>query len=181
MLQWLGSDSFGRRMGIDTNDLVDRIAGFLRSVGIAVIERELADGTFLPGVLIEAGTLVVDRSRLRWPGDLLHEAGHLAVMPATLRSSLSDALDGEISAPHAGEVEATAWAYAACVALGIDASLLFHGGGYHGHSQGLVMTYTLGVYPGSAGLASAGLTRIGDEARKEGVAPYPHMIRWLRD
>lgn len=167
-------------MGIDSHDLVDRILGFLRAAGITVNERGLADGTFLPGVLIESGTLVVDRSKLRWPGDLLHEAGHLAVTPATLRASLSDALDGEMSAPCAGEVEATAWAYAACVALRIDASILFHGGGYHGHSAGLIQTYALGVYPGSAGLARAGLTLVGNEARERGVQPYPHMVQWLR-
>jgi hypothetical protein len=160
---------------------VDRIIGFLRGIGIDVVETALPDESFLPGVLIRAGTLVVDRARLRWPGDLLHEAGHIAVTPSTLRPALDAALETEAQAPHAGEAEATAWAFAALVHLGLDPALLFHDGGYGGHAAGLRMSFEVGVYPGAFGLAQAGLARIGDDARAAGVAPYPSMRRWLRE
>lgn len=159
----------------------DRIIAFLREAGIEVVETPVPTDSFLPGVLIRAGTLWVDRATLRWPGDLLHEAGHIAVTPAALRASLDAALETEALAPHAGEVEATAWAYAAVTYLGLDPALLFHEGGYGGHAEGLRTAYALGVYPGAFGLAQAGLARIGDAARAEGVAPYPHLLRWLRD
>jgi hypothetical protein len=34
------------------------------------------------------GGLVYDWERLTWPGDLLHEAGHIAVIPAALRPTI---------------------------------------------------------------------------------------------
>jgi len=162
------------------DELTDRIADFLRTIGIPVHEREVGDGAFLPGVRVRGGEIEFERARLRWPGDLLHEAGHIAVTAAAQRSQLPDLLDGHpIDAPG-GEIEATAWAWAALVALGLPAAVLFHEGGYHGRSDSLAMTYGLGVYPGSAGLAAAGLTRLGADAQASGVAPYPHMLRWLR-
>jgi hypothetical protein len=161
--------------------VADRIIAFLREVGIPVVETCLAENSFLPGVLIRGGTLWVDRDALRWPGDLLHEAGHIAVTPAALRPRLDAALETESLAPHAGEVEATAWAFAAVVHLQLDAALLFHDGGYGGHAAGLRTAYALGVYPGAFGLAQAGLARIGEAAAAAGVAPYPSLVRWLRD
>lgn len=161
--------------------LAERIAGFLREIGLRVREAPVPDDAFLPGVQVQAGEIIFDRARLAWPGDLLHEAGHIAVTPAARRHELPALLDDHpINAPG-GEIEATAWAYAACVHLGLPASVLFHPGGYHGRSESLVMTYSMGVYPGSAGLAAHGLTFVGEPARERGLPPYPHMLRWLRD
>jgi hypothetical protein len=162
------------------NDTTQTIVAFLRSIGISVQEAAVADDSFLPGVCIRDGCLIFDRSTLRWPGDLLHEAGHIATMPAPMRSTLSDALDATPEVAHAGEVEATAWAYAAVVHLRLKPSVLFHAEGYDGRSDQLIATYGLGVYPGCFGLAQAGMTRIGADALQEGVPPYPHMIQWLR-
>lgn len=41
-------------------------------------------------------------------------------------------------------------------------------------------TYAIGVYPGAAALEEIGLTLTGERAVAAGVAPYPHMIRWVR-
>lgn len=157
------------------------IVTFLREIGIAVREGAVADDSFLPGLVVERGEIVFDAARLTWPGDLLHEAGHIAVTPPAQRCLLPESLSGHPIEAEGGEVEATAWAYAASVALGLDPAVLFHEGGYHGKSSGLVMTYALGVYPGCKGLADAGMTRVGDQARQAGVAPYPHMTQWLRE
>ncbi|HEX8747929.1 MAG TPA: hypothetical protein VF717_12075 [Pyrinomonadaceae bacterium] len=157
------------------------IAEFLISIGIEVLPAELTVETFLPGILVEGGRLLVDESRLIYPGDLLHEAGHLAVADGQLRKSLC----GEVIIPGANmnavEVLATAWAYAAVRHLGIDPKILFHEGGYMGKSEGLLFTYGVGVYPGASGLQALGLTAMGEEARRRGVSPYPHMLKWLRD
>lgn len=162
-------------------DVTDRILDFLRSIGLPVRDGDAGGDAFLPGVRVDAGGLVVDRAHLRWPGDLLHEAGHLAVLPPSHRAAMSDALAGHDEVPHAGEMEATAWAYAATVALGLDPAVLFHAGGYHGRSADLVQTYALGVYPGAHGLVQAGMASTGEQARQRGEAPYPHMRRWLRE
>lgn len=157
------------------------IVAFLRQLGLGVNEGEVSDDAFLPGLRITAGQIVFDPHKLRWPGDLLHEAGHLAMTPAARRATLSDDLAGQPSDAHAGEAEATAWAYAATVALGLPPDVLFHAGGYHGQSQALIATYGAGVYPGAHGLSEAGMALIGEAARAQGLPPYPHMLRWLRE
>lgn len=163
--------------GAVARDILD----FLRGIGLAVREAEVPQGSFLPGVRIEKGGLRVDLARLCWPGDLLHEAGHLAVVPSGLRGAMDDALQDLPHVPHGGEIEATAWAWAASRHLGLDSAVLFHDGGYHGRAAGLRATFELGVYLGVSGLAAAGLTVLPSQARPGGPAPYPHMLGWLRD
>jgi hypothetical protein len=161
--------------------MIEPIIAFLEEIQLPVSEGVVPPDSFLPGLRISQGGVIFDRASLRWPGDLLHEAGHIAVMPSALRPSLSDALDSESEVPHGGEVEALAWAYAALVHLELHPSVLFHDGGYRGNSTGLITTFGLGVYPGAFGLAQAGMTLVGAEARAAGIPPYPRMIRWLRE
>ncbi len=159
--------------------LAHRVISFLRDIGLVVTEAEVPSDSFLPGLRIVQGGLQVDLDRLRWPGDLLHEAGHLAVVPAALRGTMDDALAELPPVPHGGEIEATAWAWAALRYLGMPSEVLFHEGGYHGRSQGLRTTFELGVYLGAAGLVSAGLAATPTQA-SAGAAPYPHLMAWLR-
>lgn len=160
---------------------VEPILAFLRDIGLSVSEADVGGDAFLPGVRVADGGLRVDRVRLRWPGDLLHEAGHLAVLPAALRATASGDLAAHEDVPHASEIEATAWAYAAIVAIGLEPAVLFHEGGYHGRSAALALTYAMGVHPGAHGLAQAGMTAIGTDACQRGEPIYPRMHRWLRD
>lgn len=161
--------------------VANTIGSFLNAIGIAVVPTTLVAGTFLPGILVQNGKLLVDETELTYPGDLLHEAGHLAVAQGSVRPSLS----GEVLIPGADmdavEVQATAWAYAALTHLGLDPTVLFHDGGYSGKSAGLIFTYTNGVYLGAQSLQDLGLTAVGETARKLNLDPYPHMIKWLRD
>jgi len=163
------------------NPSTTKIVEFLTSIGIEVVPARLERECFLPGILIESGRLLFDEAQLTYPGDLLHEAGHLAVAPSAVRADLS----GEVIIPGADmsavEVQATAWAYAALIHLELDPRLLFHEGGYAGKSEGLIFTFASGCYHGAHGLQSAGLTVTGEVARKLGIAPYPNMIKWLRD
>lgn len=160
--------------------LVQRILDFLRGIGLPVREAPLPQGSFLPGVRIERGGLCVDRARLRWPGDLLHEAGHLAVVPAALRAGMDDALQELPAVEHGGEIEATAWAWAASCHLGLDPAVLFHDGGYHGQAQSLRFTFGMGVHLGLAGLVATGMALGPTQAQALGREPYPHMQVWLR-
>lgn len=160
---------------------LSRIVAFLNRVGIDTRAGDVPATSFLPGVRIVEGRLVYAPDALTWPGDLLHEAGHLAVAPASLRTTLSDGVELPASVAHASEVEATAWAYAALAHLDLDPAVLFHDGGYRGASSGLIHTFALGVYPGAAGLARAGMTHVGEDARAAGRPVYPAMLRWLRE
>lgn len=157
------------------------IFAFLTRIGMPVVEETLPADTFLPGIALRTGGLVVDPDKLMWPGDLLHEAGHLAVLPAALRSEADgdDLSQAEIA--HAGELEAMAWAYAAAVELGLPMDVLIHDGGYNGKARDLLQMYTFGVYPGLRGLCASGMTAAHGFTPDSGLTQYPQMLRWLRD
>jgi hypothetical protein len=161
-------------------DCIETILAFLLRVGIEVCFEELKSPTFLPGIAVRDGTLVVDREALEWPGDLLHEAGHLAVLPSSLRQQASDALEVEHPVPHAGELEAMAWAYAAAVEINLPLTVLFHPGGYKGRSEALILTYSLGVFPGLPGLCATGMATAPRNDDGSGLV-YPKMKSWLRE
>lgn len=157
------------------------IFDFIAAIGIDIAEAPLAEDTFLPGIEIRAGGILVDPARLRWPGDLLHEAGHLAVLPAEVRKQVElDLVDG-IETEYGGELEAMAWAYAAALELGVPAEVLIHEGGYNRNSQGLLQMYAFGVFPGLRGLCAAGMTAAPGFTPDCGPVRYPQMLKWLRD
>jgi hypothetical protein len=153
--------------------LVGRIVAFLREIGIPVEAVELADDTFLPGVAVTGGGLRVDPSRLNWPGDLLHEAGHVAVGDPARR-------DDGVSDDGGEEMAALAWSYAAAVHLGLDPSVPFHEGGYRGEGPSLAENFSQGGYVGVPLLAWWGLTLEPHRAKAAGVPGYPNMLAWLR-
>ena len=168
------------RVDIDATRLLERILAFLARIGVVAHDQSIDEPTFLPGIRVTGGALVFDRQRLRWPADLLHEAAHVALTSAARRPALDDALGAE--PPDAiSEVEAIAWSFAAATHLDVPLDELFHPDGYHGHSQGLALAYSLGVHHGATGLAALGLCAVGAQAQRDGVQPYPHMLRWLRD
>ena len=158
-----------------------RIVEFLHAIGIEARAADLAgQECFLPGIRLDRGRVLYDEAALAWPGDLLHEAGHVAVAPPGARPLLTAAAD--VPDLDMGRLEhaAVAWSYAAALAAGIDPALVFHEGGYRGRSPGLLATFAMGVYPGANLLEEAGMTATGARAAELGVAPYPHMIDWLR-
>ncbi len=151
------------------------ILDWLRQIGLGVRFAPLGTETFLPGVTLEPGGLVVDPERLLYPGDLLHEAGHLATMlpaqrPATGPNAGSDMGD---------EIAAQAWSYAAAIHLGLPPETIFHTTGYKGAAESLIQTYRDGC-AGVPLLQWMGLTLDANQARASAVPAYPHMIRWLR-
>lgn len=164
-----------------SGELTRKITDFLREIGIAIESTRIDKETFLPGILVENGRLLIDETKLKYPGDLLHEAGHLALAPPELRLTLT----GEVKFPgvvmEPVEVQAIAWSYAAVLHLGIDPAIVFHDGGYRGYSQKLLFSFSVGVYIGASGLEQAGLTWTPKQAAEKGVPPYPHMVRWVKD
>ncbi len=153
--------------------LVGRIVAFLRRIGIPVEAAMLEGETFLPGVVVAGGGLRVDASRLAWPGDLLHEAGHVAVSDPSRP-------DDAVSDDPGEEMAALAWSYAAAVHLGLDASVPFHDGGYRGGGGALAEAFRDGGYVGVPMLALWGLTLEPHRARAAGARGYPHMLAWRR-
>lgn len=161
--------------------LTNKIAGFLTGIGLEIEARKLDRETFLPGILIENGKIIVDEEKLAFPGDLLHEAGHLAVVPGDLRAGLSDEVDLPESEKYTIEAAALAWSYASALHLEIDPKIVFHDSGYKGKSESLLMNFQLGVNIGVATLEEAEMAKAGEKALKAGVPAFPKMIKWLRD
>ena len=157
-----------------------RMVAFLREIGIRVELTALPEGTFLPGLAIRDGGLVVDLDRLRYPGDLLHESAHVALVEPAVRPLLNDDIDVPGVDLAQLEVAAIPWSYAAALHVGVDPAVVFHDGGYRGHARGLLTTFGFGIYPGVPLLEAFGLTATPARAAELGVAPYPHMLRWLR-
>lgn len=151
------------------------IVAFLTRVGIPVSAETLPADGFLPGISVRQGALVYDPDRLEWPGDLLHEAGHIAVTDPALRPSLSAPSDdpGE-------EMAAIAWSWAAAMEIGLAPEILFHEGGYRGGGKALIENFSNGRDVGVPWLAAWDMTTEIRRARAEGAAAYPSMRRWLR-
>jgi hypothetical protein len=146
---------------------VETIAGFFAEIGLPFQFAELPGPTFLPGVAIQRGVLTIDREKLLYPGDLLHEAGHLAVLPPAERTEA----DGDVGPDGGMEMAAIAWSYAAALHLGMPVEVVFHDEGYLGGAANLRQNFAQRRYIGVPLLAWMGLT-IGDR--------FPAMDRWLR-
>ena len=150
------------------------IIDFVRTIGIEIRTRDLSQGSFLPGLDIGVGVVLLDAACWAHPGDLLHEAGHLAVTSPDERHGV------KLSPTSADEMTAIAWSYAAAVHLGIPVEVLFHPDGYKGGSQSLIDAFSGGGYIGMPILVYYGMTIDPRRAAPDGPKPYPHMLRWLR-
>jgi hypothetical protein len=159
------------------NPITSRIAGFLAHIGLKTEPATLSQPTFLDGLAISHGVLLVDEARLTYPGDLLHEAGHLAVTPAEKRSQLHHNAGGD----PGEEMMVIAWSYAAALYVGIDPSVVFHSAGYSGGGKAIVDNFSQGRYFGVSLLEWLGLTADKKNAALLHLPPYPHMLKWLRD
>lgn len=159
------------------NELLRRIYGFLSNIGLVVKPARLSEATFLPGIQIEQGVIYVDESKLLYPGDLLHEAGHLAVILPEQRV----AAEVDVGNKVAEEMMAIAWSYAAAIYLDIDPRIVFHQNGYRGWSEAIIDNFSQGRYLAVPMLQWIGLTVDDAQAQLRDIKPYPDMIKWLRD
>ena len=155
--------------------LTDAIARFVQGIGIAVEPATLTSPTLCPGVQVRCGVILVDEALLAHPGDLLHEAGHVAVCDPATRG-----LTESIGDDPAEEMAAIAWSYAAGCHLGLDPSVVFHPAGYKGGSRALIEAFRRDGAPGTPMLEWFGMTLGRRAAAAGGAAPYPRMLRWLR-
>jgi hypothetical protein len=153
--------------------LTERLVAFVRGIGIAVRAAPLREETFLPGIDIRAGAILIDEPRLTYPGDILHEAGHLAVTDPAERNAPA------LSPSPGDELTAIAWSYAALRHLEIDPAIVFHAA-FKGGSASIIENFTAGRYFGVPLLQLYGMSVEPRFAAAKGVEPYPHVLRWLR-
>jgi len=154
--------------------LTERLAAFVRDIGLPLRAAALPADTLLPGLDIRDGAVVVHEARLAHPGDILHEAGHLAV---------SDPAERNVPqlSPNAGdEMASIAWSYAALRYLDLDPAIVFHPDGYKGGSAAIISNFGAGLYFGVSLLQYYAMSYEPRYAAEKGVAPFPHMLRWVR-
>lgn len=181
-----------------------RVIEFLRSIGLTVEVSDEAAAppeSFLPGVMVRNGGLVVYPGA--FPGDLLHEAGHLC----TLCSPFRELADGNLSkafaeitrymranpegllkwpedpvsraAMQCSDPEATAWQYAAAQHIGLPDKWLFPKGSYAGNAATTLMALKTNSYMGINGLQAAGWTYARRNPSRPEQLVYPKLAFWM--
>lgn len=158
---------------------VEMIRQFLHGIGIETEPATLGDDTFLPGIAIDEGRIKYEPDKILSPGDLLHEAGHIAVSqrPETLTGKAGDGDPNALG----DEIAAILWSYAAAKAIGLDPASVFHDQGYKGKSDWHLSNFNNGNYIGLPLLEWMGLAASPGKAQVMGTLPFPHMIRWTRE
>jgi hypothetical protein len=174
----------------------ERAMQFLTEIGIAV---QLAPGAsgFIEHVEVVNGGLRVDP---RAPASaLLHEAGHLAIVPTEFRHMLSgdldagmekifEHLDGLELEPDShlqramlqtGDAEATAWAFAAGRAIGLPDELIIQDDEYSGEGRFIRKSLAAGAYVGINGISHAGFC-VRRATPYRPLPVYPTLAYWLQ-
>lgn len=163
--QWLGEHGA---------DEAGRIIDFLGSIGIDVVEGDIGE-SLLQGMTVRFGQIIIDPNIPIWPGDLLHDAGHIAMIDPALRPVLD-----RVSDDPAEEMGAIAWSVAAANAIDIPLETIFHTAGYKGGSQNYIDSFRREPSIGVPFLAWLGMTAEPRRASEWGIPAFPAMQRWLR-
>lgn len=154
---------------------------FLKKINLPFTLENITEAMFLPGIIIKNGTLIIDGSQLKFPGDVLHEAGHIALAPAEVRPNLNEPIAAQLdfdAATH--EIMTLAWSYAAAIECGIPLGVLFHPEGYKGQHESIARGFQAGQYIGLPMLQWLKMAYDTHHAAMKNVKPFPHMIQWLR-
>ncbi len=161
-------------------DPTDTIISFITSIGIEIEAVEINEETFLPGIRIDRGKITYDPDKMLYPGDLLHEAGHIAVMTEEQRNMVSgDIKAGEEKDIMGDEIVAILWSCAACTHIGLPLEVVFHPNGYRGASNWHIENFQNKNYIGLPLLIWMGFTHDLNSEDPD-KKPFPHMSRWLR-
>ncbi|MBL7692322.1 MAG: hypothetical protein JNM41_12070 [Flavipsychrobacter sp.] len=160
-------------------DHTTNIINFINQIGIPCMPATLTNDTFLPGIDIRNGIIWYDTERMKHPGDLLHEAGHVAVLLPEDRKIVSSPynINGDLQAGGA-EMAAIAWSWAALKHLAIPPEIVFHENGYKSGGADMIRNFTNGQYLGHHLLAWMGMTYVSENEPSKNI--YPAMTHWLR-
>jgi len=164
---------------LEKREIVERILSFFTRIGLPAERGEVGPDSFLPGLTIRSGVLVFDETLLTYPGDLLHEAGHLAMMEPAVRRTCS----GDVGDDAGFEMAAIAWSYAAVLELGLAPETVFHAAGYKSGGSNIVENFSKGHYIGVPILQWLEMTtEHTSRTPPDAVGPfYPAMRKWLRE
>ena len=160
---------------------VSPILNFLEKIGIPVQTTTLTSEMSLPGIIIKNGTLQIDLQQLKYPGDLLHEAGRIALAPIAVRSTLSHPIKSQLDFDvPTNSMMTIAWSYAAALDANIPLEVLFHPEGYKGQNESIQYGFQSGQYVGLPMLQYLDMAYDANNALQHNANPFPSMIQWLR-
>ena len=163
--QWLGENGAAEAA---------QISVFLDRIGIEFTTGEIGESV-LGSMTVRGGQIIVDPDIPAWPGDLLHDAGHLAMTDPALREDLH-----MVSDDPAEKMGAIAWSVAAATAIGIPLGTVFHEAGYKGAAQNWIDSFRTDPSIGVPYLAWIDVTAEPRRAAERGIPAFPVMQRWLR-
>ncbi len=158
-------------IALEKDLLIRTLCLFIQEIGIGVFEKEIDENTFLPGLKIQNGSLFFDKAKLLYPGDMLHEAGHIAVTTKSERETLANNVILDKPEKNGDELAVILWTYAACIKMNLPPEIVFHKTGYKGDSEWLLENFKNETFIGLPLLKWMGMTT--DE--------FPIMVKWLRD
>ncbi|NQX40264.1 hypothetical protein SAMN05421820_105141 [Pedobacter steynii] len=158
--------------------IIDAIVTFLREIGLEVLLERHEGDSFLPGIRIKTGGLSIDPSQVLYPGDILHEAGHLATVTYAVRCKLDGELP-DIDLHRGAELMSLAWSYAACLKLEIPPHVVFHQDGYKGDGDHLIRNFEDGIYIGLPMLQYQQMAYDEKNAGILNVKSFPYMQNWI--
>lgn len=174
------------------------------TAGLPVREGTPGASSFMPYVAVERGALVVDLEHA-FAGDLLHEAGHLAVIPGRFRplasGNLRDVLQATLAhvrenpeglmqwpedptvrqCMQSQEAEAVAWSFASAHHIGLPREMVYAESSPWGDKANRLEAdaeETL-CRLGAAGLASAGWTSTAPMGPNWPTPQFPKLAFWL--
>lgn len=181
---------------VDVDPYLHQVVEFLREIGLDVEYLPGATG-FTNHCMVVKGTLRID-PRCR-ASALLHEAGHLAVVPQQYRhlfdgdvvlgqialmdavSLMPLAIDSKLyrAAVQAGETEATAWAFACGRNLGIPPEWIIRDDEYSGDGAVERLRLLTNGHLGINGLSFAGFCKARDFHHGD-LPTYPELAFWMQ-
>lgn len=171
--------------------MLDKTVAFMNHIGIPAKKGPVPRTSFLPNICIKKGGIVYNEKVD--VADILHEVGHIAIMPSKYRGLCSGDMDRsiakifnlaekdgdfEIGSPmyygliQASEAEATAWAYAVGKHLEIPDEEIILDDHYNKTGAEQRTMLSLKCHFGIHGLRAGGMI--------ESVKTYPKLIRWTQ-
>ena len=173
----------------------EKVVSFLNDIGIPTSIVPYAKG-FIDEVEIQDGQLLVTQNGKA--SNILHEAGHLAIVPSRFRSYLNGNISHGITRAfneiesfegyaesseyrkllQTGDVEATAWAWAAGKYLNLPEDEIIRDSEYGGTGDEVRLCLSMRAYAGINGLANADFCNI--RIRVPDMPVYPNLAFWLQ-
>lgn len=169
---------------------IEKSCLFLSRIGIQLSFTCETPASFVPGVWINNEQIYCNCEQLRCVGDLLHEAGHLAVTPQEMRARwlpggfdfhgiedlsplLKDGTENPLSHRliNGDEQAAITWSYAAAIEIGIDVYDMHLDTDFDGEWEPTVLSLQLKCHAGVNNLQRIKMTT---------KQIFPKMLRWLQ-